>query len=230
MECRSCGNDFPLRSLGATGALSTSPAAAYNDLVTISRELATNDPIALFDLWFTEASATEPNDPNAAALATATAGGVPSVRMVLVKPVGEERFCVFTNAESRKGAELIDNPSAALCFHWKTLRRQVRVEGAITSLSAEASDAYFHSRSRGSQIGAAISNQSRPLGSREELEAKAQAFASSHPGEMSRPAYWRGFCLHAERIEFWTDGKDRLHDRFLFTREGDRWQRSRLYP
>jgi pyridoxamine 5'-phosphate oxidase len=198
--------------------------------VTTSRELATNDPIALFDLWLTEATATEPNDPNAASLATATTTGIPSVRMVLVKPVGEERFCVFTNAESRKGTELIENPMAALCFHWKTLRRQVRVEGAITALSAEASDAYFHSRSRGSQIGAAVSNQSRVLLDREELETKAHAFAESHPGEVPRPEYWRGFCLRPERIEFWMDGKDRLHDRFLFIREGDRWLRSRLYP
>jgi pyridoxamine 5'-phosphate oxidase len=195
-----------------------------------SREFSTNDPIALFDLWLTEATATEPNDPNAAALATATAQGAPSVRMVLVKPVEEERFCVFTNAESQKGRELIENPRAALVFHWKTLRRQVRVEGPITALSAEASDVYFHSRSRGSQIGAAVSDQSRPLSSREELEAKAKAFAESHPDEIPRPEYWRGSCLHPERIEFWMDGKDRLHDRFVFTRDGDRWQQSRLYP
>jgi pyridoxamine 5'-phosphate oxidase len=193
-------------------------------------QLLTNDPIALFDLWLTEAAASEPNDPNAAALATSTANGMPSVRMVLVKPVGDERFCVFTNAESRKGTELIANPKAALCFHWKMLRRQVRVEGTISELSAEASDTYFHSRSRGSQIGAAVSQQSRPLASREELEAEAQTFAGAHLGEIPRPGYWRGFCLHAEQIEFWMDGKDRLHDRFLFVREGAGWRRSRLYP
>ena len=204
--------------------------ATYNGAMTDSLQLATNDPLAQFDLWLTEATASEPNDPNAAALATASPDGAPSVRMVLVKPVGTERFCVFTNAESQKGRELIGNPRAALVFHWKTLRRQVRIEGRITQLSAEASDNYFHSRSRGSQIGAAVSDQSRPLGSREELQAKAKAFAESHPGEIPRPGYWRGFCLHPERIEFWMDGKDRLHDRFVFTRDGDRWQQSRLYP
>jgi pyridoxamine 5'-phosphate oxidase len=198
--------------------------------VTDTRELTTNDPLAQFDLWLTEATASEPNDPNAAALATASRDGAPSVRMVLPKRVGEERFCIFTNAESQKGHELIENPRAALCFHWKSLRRQVRVEGKITALSAEASDTYFHSRSRGSQIGAAVSDQSRPLASREELEAKAKAFAELHPGEIPRPEYWRGFCLHPERIEFWMDGKDRLHDRFVFVRDGVEWRQSRLYP
>jgi pyridoxamine 5'-phosphate oxidase len=198
--------------------------------MTESRRLATNDPLAQFDLWLNEASASEPNDPNAASLATASTDGAPSVRMVLVKPVGDERFCVFTNAESQKGRQLLENPRAALCFHWKTLRRQVRVEGRITELSAEASDRYFHSRSRGSQIGAAVSDQSRTLGSREELEAKARAFAESHVGEIPRPGYWRGFCLHPERIEFWMDGKDRLHDRFVFVRDGNLWRQHRLYP
>jgi pyridoxamine 5'-phosphate oxidase len=198
--------------------------------MTDSRRLATNDPLAQFDLWLNEASANELNDPNAASLATASKDAAPSVRMVLVKPVGDERFCVFTNAESQKGRELLENPRAALCFHWKTLRRQVRVEGRITELSAEASDTYFHSRSRGSQIGAAVSDQSRTLGSREELEAKARAFAESHVGEIPRPGYWRGFCLHPERIEFWMDGKDRLHDRFVFVRDGNLWRQHRLYP
>jgi pyridoxamine 5'-phosphate oxidase len=194
------------------------------------REITSGDPLAQFDLWLHEAEASEPNDPNAAALATATASGAPSVRMVLAKRVGEERFCFFTNAESQKGRQLIENPRAALCFHWKSLRRQIRVEGSITELSAEASDTYFHSRSRGSQIGAAVSDQSRILASREEIETKARLFAESHPGEIPRPAYWRGFCLHPQRIEFWLSGADRLHDRFLFTRDGDRWQQSRLYP
>jgi pyridoxamine 5'-phosphate oxidase len=203
--------------------------------MALSREIPSGEPLQLFDLWLREAEASEPNDPNAAALATATASGVPSVRMVLAKRVAipggpDERFCFFTNAESRKGSELAENPRAALCFHWKSLRRQVRVEGSITELSAEASDAYFHSRSRGSQIGAAVSDQSRVLASREELKAQAHAFSESHPGEIPRPAYWRGFCVHPERIEFWLDGKDRLHDRFLFTRDGGRWQQSRLYP
>ena len=188
------------------------------------------DPLLQFDLWLQEAEASESNDPSACALATATASGAPSVRMVLAKRVGTERFCFFTNAESQKGGELAENPRAALCFHWKSLRRQVRVEGTIIELSAEASDTYFHSRSRGSQIGAAISDQSRLVGSRKELEAKAHAFAEAHPGEIPRPAYWRGFCLHPGRIEFWLDGKDRLHDRFLFTCNANGWQQVRLYP
>jgi pyridoxamine 5'-phosphate oxidase len=117
-----------------------------------------------------------------------------------------------------------------MCFHWKTLRRQVRVAGNVTELEAADVDAYFHSRSRKSQIGAAVSRQSRPLASREELEAEVQKFAAEHPGEIPRPAHWKGFCLQPERIEFWMDGPDRLHDRFLYTRESGHWIQTRLYP
>jgi pyridoxamine 5'-phosphate oxidase len=193
-------------------------------------DIDSEDPLVLFDAWLAQAQETEPNDPNAAALATATVRGAPSVRMVLVKQIAALRFCVFTNAESRKGQELTQNPRAALCFHWKTLRRQVRVEGKISELDAGAVDAYFHSRSRASQIGAAVSDQSRILPSRQALEERAQNFAKSNPGDISRPPYWRGFQIIPERIEFWIDGANRLHDRFLFTRDGDRWQRCRLYP
>ena len=193
-----------------------------------SREI--QDPLALFDTWFKAAQESEPNDPNAAALATATAAGAPSVRMVLVKRVGDRRFCFFTNAESQKGRELAANPRAALCFHWKSLRRQVRAEGTISELAASDVDTYFHSRSRASQIGAAVSDQSRVLPSREELEKQVRQFGERHPGEVPRPVYWRGYHLSPERIEFWIDGPNRLHDRFLFTREGDRWERCRLYP
>ena len=193
-----------------------------------SREI--QDPLALFDTWFKAAQESEPNDPNAAALATATAAGAPSVRMVLVKRVGDRRFCFFTNAESQKGRELAANPRAALCFHWKSLRRQVRAEGTISELAASDVDTYFHSRSRASQIGAAVSDQSRVLASREELEEQVRQFGERHPGEVPRPAYWRGYHLSPERIELWIDGPNRLHDRFLFTREGDRWERCRLYP
>ena len=188
------------------------------------------DPLTLFDSWLKEAEASEPNDPNACSLATAAATGAPSVRMVLAKQVGNQRFCFFTNAESQKGRQLAENPRAALCFHWKSQRRQLRVEGAITELASSDVDTYFHSRSRGSQIGAAVSAQSRPLASRDSLEEKARLFAKTHSGEIPRPNYWRGFCLAPERIEFWQDGKDRLHDRFLFTLNGDTWQHSRLYP
>jgi len=188
------------------------------------------DPLELFGLWLDEAERSEPNDANAAALATSTLDGEPSVRMVLVKRADERGFCFFTNAESRKGRQLQANPRAALCFHWKTLRRQVRVEGPITEMEAADVDAYFHSRSRNSQIGAAVSDQSRPLGSREELEERFRKFAEAHPAEVPRPPHWSGFCLHAERIEFWMNGADRLHDRFLFTRESGLWKTTRLYP
>jgi pyridoxamine 5'-phosphate oxidase len=188
------------------------------------------DPLELFALWLQEAERSEPNDPNAAALATSTLAGEPSVRMVLVKRADERGFCFFTNAESRKGRELQTNPRAALCFHWKTLSRQVRVEGRVTEMEAADVDAYFHSRSRNSQIGAAVSQQSRPLASREELEENFRKFAQEHPGEVPRPPHWCGFCMHAERIEFWVHGVDRLHDRFLFTRESGAWNRIRLYP
>lgn len=193
------------------------------------------DPLLLFDQWLAEATSTEPNDPNATALATSTPDGIPSVRMVLAKQIqdpqaGYQRFAIFTNMESRKGEEILQNPHAALCFHWKSLRRQIRVEGPLTPLSAAASDAYFHSRSRGSQIAAAASNQSHPLANRQLLFDRAQAFTQAHPGEIPRPDHWRGFYLTAQRIEFWINGQDRLHDRLLFTRTGESWHQTRLYP
>jgi len=193
-------------------------------------DIDTQDPLELFDAWMKQAQESELNDPNAAALATSTVDGAPSVRMVLAKRVGENRFCFFTNAASRKGAELAENPKAALCFHWKTLRRQVRVEGTVTELGASDIDQYFHSRTRASQIGAAVSDQSRILDSREELEERVLRFAEANPGEIPRPAFWRGYQLHQERIEFWLNGPDRLHDRFLFTKDGHGWKKARLYP
>jgi len=150
--------------------------------------------------------------------------------MVLVKRMMPDRFCFFTNAESRKGRELAVNRRAALCFHWKSLGRQVRVEGAVRELEAPLVDAYFHSRSRASQIGAAISDQSRLLKSREALEERARRFAEAAPGEVQRPAYWQGFLVEPGSIEFWINGADRLHDRFLFTRKGEGWEQVRLFP
>ncbi len=188
------------------------------------------DPLNVFHEWLTEAEAGEPNDPNAAALATATAEAGPSVRMVLVKRVDASGFCFFTNAESRKGLDLAANPKAALCFHWKSLRRQVRVEGSIVALSDTDVDTYFHSRSRLSQIGAAVSQQSRPLASRAVLEDAVKAFEEKHKDEIPRPAYWRGYALQPLRVEFWKDGPGRLHDRFLYTRAAEGWECSRLYP
>lgn len=188
------------------------------------------DPILVFDEWFAEAQQSEPNDPNAVALATCTPDGRPSVRMVLAKRVGEQRFAFFTNAGSQKGGQLEQNPRAGLCFHWKSLRRQVRVEGSVALLDAVEADRYFHSRSRASQIGAAVSRQSRPLRSREELERQVEGFADAHPGEVPRPDFWKGYFVVPGRIEFWIDGAHRLHDRFLFTRAGEGWDVERLYP
>ncbi len=188
------------------------------------------DPIALFRKWLADAEAAEPNDPNAAALSTATRDGAPSVRMVLVKRLDERGFAFFTNAESRKGRELAANPRAALCFHWKSLRRQVRVEGHVTELPAEDADAYFRTRTRMSQISALASEQSRVLGSREELEARVRELEARYPDAVPRPEYWRGFVVKPERMEFWIQGVARMHDRFLFVRSGEGWLRQRLYP
>jgi pyridoxamine 5'-phosphate oxidase len=188
------------------------------------------DPIALFLVWMAEAEAAELNDPDAVALATATPAGVPSVRMVLVKRLDERGFCFYTNAESRKGLELAENPRAALCFHWKSLRRQVRVEGLVFELPAADADEYFHSRSRMSQLGALASQQSRPLASRDVLEQRVKELGERYPDEVPRPAYWKGFCLRPERIEFWIDGVARLHDRLLFIRLLDSWRKERLFP
>ena len=192
--------------------------------------LEAEDPIALYTQWFEEAKDSEPNDPNAAALATASEDGAPSVRMVLVKRADARGFCFFTNAGSQKGTELEENPRAAICMHWKTLRRQVRVAGEVFPLPTDEVTEYFHSRSRRSQIGAAVSQQSRPLASREELEQAVEHFAGLHPGEVPRSEYWRGYRIAPERIEFWADGPDRLHDRIVFERQGDGWSKTRLWP
>jgi pyridoxamine 5'-phosphate oxidase len=189
-----------------------------------------SDPIAVFREWMREAETAELNDPNALALATATAEGVPSVRMVLLKGLDERGFAFYTNADSRKGLELAENSRAAMCFHWKSLRRQIRIEGRVSELPAADADTYFHSRSRGSQIGAVASHQSRPLASRELLEERVGAVAEKYPEIVPRPDFWRGFVLWPERIEFWKDRPARLHDRFLFIREESGWTKERLYP
>jgi pyridoxamine 5'-phosphate oxidase len=193
-------------------------------------ELAKLDPLVLFAEWMKDAEASELNDPNAVALATATRNGVPSVRMVLMKRVDARGFSFYTNAESQKGSELRENPRAAMCFHWKSLRRQVRVSGAVEELSSEDADAYFHSRSRLSQLGAAASQQSRVLASRTVLEDRVKQLEAEFPGEIPRPDYWRGFLLKPERIEFWRDGEGRLHDRFLYVRNEGGWSVERLFP
>jgi pyridoxamine 5'-phosphate oxidase len=190
----------------------------------------TLDPIPAFHAWFEEAKASELNDPNAMSLATATSDGIPSVRIVLLKRLDERGFSFYTNADSRKGGELRGNPHAALAFHWKSLLRQVRVEGTISEVSAEEADAYFHSRARISQIGAWASEQSRPLPSRTTLEERTRHFEALYPGEIPRPPYWTGFLLAPSRIEFWQDRPFRLHDRVVFERQEGTWTRHLLYP
>jgi pyridoxamine 5'-phosphate oxidase len=192
-----------------------------------------DDPFALFGAWFTEAEASEPNDPNAMALATVAADGMPSVRMVLLKGFDETGFVFFTNLESRKGEQLKANPKAALCFHWKTLQRSVRVEGSVTPVSPAEADAYFATRPRSSRIGAWASKQSRPLASRFDLERRiAEYTARFGLGEVPRPPFWSGFRLAPLRIEFWKNGAFRLHDRLVFTRAdlAEGWTIERLFP
>ncbi|HLI76241.1 MAG TPA: pyridoxamine 5'-phosphate oxidase [Acidobacteriaceae bacterium] len=199
--------------------------------MTLRPELQTNDPIQLVRDWLTLATSSEPNDPNAAALATASPDGLPNVRMVLVKGIDAEGFSFYTNEESQKGQEMRANPRAALCLHWKSLRRQIRTRGSVINLPDAVTDHYFHSRGRRSQIGAAVSRQSRPLPSREHLEREVAAFEQQYKdGEIPRPSFWRGYLLRPESIEFWIDGPDRLHDRLSFTRTGDAWQQTLLYP
>jgi pyridoxamine 5'-phosphate oxidase len=190
-----------------------------------------DDPFALFDAWFAEAKAAEPNDPEAMALATSTPDGRPSVRMVLLKGHGPEGFDFYTNLDSRKGVELAADPQAALLFHWKSLRRQVRIEGPVEPLPAEESDLYFATRARDSQVGAWASDQSRPLASRDEFEARCEEVRRRFEGQdVPRPERWGGFRLLPEAIEFWSDRQHRLHERRLFTRTPDGWDEGLLYP
>jgi pyridoxamine 5'-phosphate oxidase len=189
------------------------------------------DPIALFRVWLTAAEKSEPNDPNAMTLATATPEGVPSARMVLLKGVDERGFAFYTNLASRKATELNANSRAALCFHWKTLHRQVLVEGTVKPVDEAEADAYFASRPRMSRIGAWASQQSRPLAGRFELEKRVAEFtARFHVGSVPRPDFWSGFRLLPEQIEFWRKRPFRLHDRVVYHRHEGGWLIERLYP
>lgn len=193
--------------------------------------MADADPFETFRSWMAEAENSEPNDPNALCLATCTPDGRPSARMVLLKGFDPAGFVFYTNLESRKAVELLANPYAALCFHWKTLRRQVRVEGRVDLVSDAEADAYFASRPRASQIGAWASRQSRPLQGRFELEKRIGEYAAKFGlGKVPRPAHWSGFRVKAEVIEFWQDRPFRLHDRAVYHSQGDQWRIEHLFP
>ncbi len=193
---------------------------------------AYSDPFAHFEAWFAEASRTEPNDPNAMAIASVDSDGLPNLRMVLLKGHDGDGFVFYTNFESAKGRELLSHPKTAALFHWKSLRRQVRIRGPVSQVSDAEADAYFASRPRDSRIGAWASAQSRPLQGRFELEASVAKYAAKYAiGEVPRPPHWSGFRIAPQSIEFWADRPFRLHDRLVYSRSQDGgWTTERLYP
>ena len=210
-----------------TDSIKRTPKLTPGDFTTA------DEPFALFAEWLAEASASEPNDPNAMALATVDADGLPDVRMVLMKGYDADGWVFYSHIASQKGRELTANPKAALLFHWKSLRRQVRVRGSVTPVTAEEADAYFATRPKQAQIGAWASKQSQPLESRFAFEQAIAKVAAKHiVGEVSRPPGWSGWRITPSHIEFWHDRPFRLHDRIEFTRDavGGAWDKTRLYP
>lgn len=197
----------------------------------MSADKLTDDPIALFDEWFQIGQRAEPVNPNAMCLATVDARGRPAARMVLLKGFDSAGFVFYTNTESDKGRQLAVNPFAALCFYWRAVGLQVRVEGAVTPVSDDEAGEYFASRARGSRIGAWASAQSRPLVSRADLEQRVVELENKYVGgAVPRPPFWSGYRIAPDRIEFWRDRPDRLHDRHLYVRDGEGWAQSRLNP
>ena len=189
------------------------------------------DPFALFDEWLAEAAAREPNEPEAMTVATTGADGQPSARMVLLKAHGPEGFTFYTHEQSAKGQDLAENPRAAILFHWKSLCRQIRIEGSIARVSDAEADAYFATRSRDARIGAWASDQSRPLDSRETFERRFEEVKRRYEGQdVPRPTGWIGYRVVPDRFEFWTAREHRLHERRQFTRSGDGWSEGLLYP
>jgi pyridoxamine 5'-phosphate oxidase len=210
--------------VGEAGNMTSEPEQA-------SDAIPVGDPFALFGVWFDAACLTEPNDANAMALATATPSGIPSLRMVLLKGHGPQGFTFYTNVNSRKGSEIAANPVAAMLFHWKSLRRQIRIEGPLAEVDAAIADRYFDSRSRESQLGAIASDQSAPLASRGDLLARhAEAERRFAGGAVDRPGHWTGFQLRPTAIEFWLDRPHRLHERRRFEKTEGGWNSALLYP
>jgi len=203
------------------------------DETTLTRDdfTAAEEPFRLFATWMEEARKSEPNDPNGLALATVDADGMPNVRMVLLKGFDEQGFVFYTNFESAKGKEILASMKAAMCFYWKSLRRQIRVRGNVEVVTDAEADAYFATRHRSSRIGAWASKQSRPLESRLALEKAVAEYTLRHAvGEIPRPPHWSGFRLVPKTIEFWQDRPFRLHDRVVFSRAAGGWEKTRLYP
>ena len=204
-----------------------------NQLGINSCFLNLDDPIQLFEIWMEKAKQTEPNDPNAVALATSSKNNVPSVRMVLLKGFNKDGFVFYTNLNSRKGNELKENPNASMCFHWKSLLRQVRITGTVSLVSDDVADEYYSSRAYESRIGAWASNQSQELKNRDELINSIKVYKNKYSDEtkVPRPKYWSGWNLNPQNIEFWLDGENRIHERLLYTKsQNGLWDKALLSP